>query len=182
MKNPQYIITVVLSFFVLGIVSCTDDTAKQSTVNTALVDLIPSNTLWDFSMMLTDSSFVKAKISSRKARLYGERQESYLDTNVIVDFLTPGGKRSARLTCDSAHIDNRTNNMWAKGKVIIVSDSSHTRVETSVMMWDNTRRKLYSNEYVKIQRPGELIEGGVGFESDESLRNYRIFRVSGVRQ
>ncbi|MBL7975696.1 MAG: LPS export ABC transporter periplasmic protein LptC [Candidatus Kapabacteria bacterium] len=180
MKRIPFIVLLVCSLLVFT--SCEDDTEKQSTVNASKLDLAPSNTLWDFSMMLTDSSFVKAKISARKARLYTDRQESFLDTNVVVDFLTVSGNRSARLTADSAHIDNRTNNMWAKGRVIVIADSSHTRVETSVMMWDNTRRKLYSNEYVKINRPGELIEGGVGFESDEYLKNYRIFKVSGVKQ
>lgn len=170
----------IYSTMLISFSSCTD--SKQAPPEQPKYDITPSNTLWDFKMDFMDSSVVKARLSARRARLYNDRQESLLDTNVIVDFMSPSGNRAARLTADSARVDNRTNNMWAKGKVIVISDSSHTRLETTLLLWDNTRRKIYSTEYVKITRPGEVIEGGVGFESDEYLKNYRIFKVSGVKQ
>jgi LPS export ABC transporter protein LptC len=172
---------VALYVLIVGLLcsSCTDDNS-QSQKDTILKDE-PSNTIWDFSMRMMDSNKTKSYITSRRARLYNDKQESYLDTNVVVEFMGSDGKRSAILTCDSAHIDNRTNNMWAKGNVVVVSDSSRTKVQTSLMLWDNTARKLYSDKYVRIQRPGELIEGGIGFESDEYLRNYRIYQVKGTK-
>ena len=41
------------------------------------------------------------------------------------------------------------------------------------------KRKLFSNQYVKINSPVEIIEG-YGFESNQDLSNYKIFKVSGV--
>jgi hypothetical protein len=65
---------------------------------------------------------------------------------------------------------------------VIESALSSTRVESNSMMWNGNTRKLSSQEYVKVNRPGEVLEGGVGFESDESMSNYRIFKVRGVKQ
>lgn len=173
------IIVLLELFIVLILSSCTDE-QSQSQKDKILRDE-PSNTIWDFTMRMMDSNKTKSYITARRARLYNDKQESYLDTNVVVEFMGTNGRRSAILTCDSAHIDNRTNNMWAKGNVVVVSDSSRTKVQTTLMLWDNTARKLYSDKYVRIQRPGELIEGGVGFESDEYLRNYRIYQVKGTK-
>ena len=161
--------------------SCVDP-ANNQIIEQPKNDITPSNTLWGVDMTFMDSTLTKAKLHANHVRLYSDKQESLLDTNVVVDFYSVTGTRNARLTCDSARVDNRSNNMWAYGHVLVVSDASQTRVETNSMMWDNTKRKLYSNEYVKITRPGEIIEGGVGFESDESISNYRIFKVSGVKQ
>ncbi|MBL7998537.1 MAG: LPS export ABC transporter periplasmic protein LptC [Candidatus Kapabacteria bacterium] len=181
--QPTIFLNPLVILFVLGCVmmasSCDDET--QTKPEPPKYDISPNNTLWDFSMKFMDGNTVKATLSARRARLYAERNESLVDTNVIAEFYSPYGNRVARLTADSARVDNRTNNMWAYKNVRVVGDSSRTTLETSVLMWDNSRRKLTSDKYVKISRPGELIEGGVGFESDEDLRNYRIYQVKGVK-
>jgi hypothetical protein len=48
-------------------------------------------------------------------------------------------------------------------------------------MWDNGSQKLYSTEFVTITSPNEKIQG-YGFESDQNLTNYKIFKVSGVKK
>lgn len=173
-----------ISLLILGIFflnSCNEE--KPATLsNKDIEDLSATNTLWNFSMRLMDTSHTKAMIWSERARVYDTQQQSNLDGHVIVDFFGVGNSRAARLSSDSAEIDNRTNNMWAKGNVVVVADNSKTILLTSELFWDNKRRKLYTNKYVKINRPGEEIQGGYGFESDEYLLNYRIFDVQGRKQ
>ncbi|MBN8571587.1 MAG: LPS export ABC transporter periplasmic protein LptC [Ignavibacteria bacterium] len=47
------------------------------------------------------------------------------------------------------------------------------------MLWKNKTQKVYSDVFVRITTPKEIIEG-VGFESDQNLTNYKIYQVSGV--
>ncbi len=168
----------VLSF----LTSCQDSDAQQSTLDDSKLDLAPSNILLDTDISFMDSLFTKAKVHAYRARVFNDKQETLLDSNVVVRFFNRDGSLAATLTCDHVRVDNRTNNMYSQGHVIVDSQQSMTHVETNSMMWDNARGKLYSNEYVKITKPNELIEGGVGFESDQSMSNYRIFKVSGVKQ
>lgn len=70
--------------------------------------------------------------------------------------------------------------MWAFGSVRVESDSTGARLTTTWLQWDNRNRKLRTNAFVRIERPGELVEGGQGFESDEYLKHYTIFRVRGT--
>jgi LPS export ABC transporter protein LptC len=109
-------------------------------------------------------------------------QETYLDGGLQVEFYSrSSGKRVSFLTADSAKIDDRTKNMLAWGHVVVIGDSSHSRLETSILHWDNKTQKLYSTEFVKITSPGEKLQG-YGFESDQNLTNYKIFKVSGEQK
>jgi LPS export ABC transporter protein LptC len=165
-----------------ALASCTREEPAAQTVDTSTLELEASNTVWNTDITFTDSMVTKARVHADRARLYGTRQETILDSHVVVHFFGTDGERLAELRCIQARVDNRTNSMYATGDVVIQSDVNGTRVEGVSMMWDNASRKLSSREYVKVTRIGEVIEGGVGFESDESMSNYRIFKVKGVKQ
>ena len=70
--------------------------------------------------------------------------------------------------------------MIAMGNVVVVSDSNNTTITTSLLKWNNDTRKLTSDRYVKIISPEQEIEG-IGFESDETLKNYTIYKVVCLR-
>lgn len=161
---------------------CGGDVQVAQTVDTSGIELDAANTVWDTEIVFTDSVTTKATVHADRARIYASRQETLLDSNVVVYFFEKDGTQAAQLHCRRARVDNRTNTMYATGDVVIESALSSTRVESNSMMWNGNTRKLSSQEYVKVNRPGEVLEGGVGFESDESMSNYRIFKVRGVKQ
>lgn len=140
---------------------------------------LPSHTSWDIRVTFMDSSRVKAILSSKRARVYEQRKETLLDTNVKVVFNNSLSKQIAVLTSDSARIDDRTRNMYASGNVRVVSDSTNTLLETPNLMWDHDKQQLFTQDKVHIKTPTETIDG-TGFISDQFLKNYRIFKVSGV--
>ncbi len=172
---------LVLSVLIV-LASCSDGTTKQPTVDVSQLDMSVSNYLSGTEITFMDSTMTKAVVSAHRARVFAARQETVLDTAVVVKFYNANGELNATLSCDMVQVDNRSNNMIATGNVIVDAKRTQTKVETKTMTWDNARRKLYSSEYVRITKPGELIEGGIGFESDEAMSNYRIFKVSGVKQ
>ncbi|MFM8568134.1 MAG: LPS export ABC transporter periplasmic protein LptC [Candidatus Kapaibacterium sp.] len=162
--------------------ACSGQEKAAQTVDMSTIEVEASNTVWNTDITFTDSMFTKARVHADRARLYAARQETILDSQVVAWFYGTDGARLAELRCIRASVDNRTNSMYATGDVTIVSDVNGTRVEGISMMWDNKTRKLSSRDYVKVVRTDEVIEGGVGFESDESMTNYRIFKVKGVKQ
>lgn len=134
------------------------------------------------TVTFVDSSHTKAVLKADRARVFSEHKKTYLDGNVKTDFFSAKTKeRISWLSSDSAEIDDSSKDMLAKGNVVLVSDSNKTRLETSILFWDNKTQKLYSTEFVKIKSPQESISGW-GFESDINLNNYRIFKVSGIQK
>ncbi|GAB1429702.1 hypothetical protein MASR2M18_05340 [Ignavibacteria bacterium] len=173
--NSRYLIFLVL---VTAFVGCKNEAGDKKSV--AVEVDIPIHTIWDFSMTLMDSSRIKATISSARAIVNEKGQETTLDSAVKVEFMSVYSRRVGMLTSDSAKIDDRTRNMFAYGNVKVVSDSTNVILTTPMLMWNNGKQLLFTTEKVHIVTPTEIIDG-IGFESDQYLKNYKIFRVSGIK-
>lgn len=156
--------------------------AKPKLLDSTDWSLLPDQTSKDFEVFFVDSSWTKAKLTAGRGRIYQSRMETLIDEGLQLDLYSKNSTSVATwLKADSARIDDRTRDMIAKGEVIVYSDSSQTRLETSVLQWNQAEQKFFSTAFVRIASPMELIEG-YGFESDQYLLNYRIFKVSGVKR
>lgn len=151
---------------------------KVSPEEFQLPDQLATNIVVDF----IDTSFLKARLWAKTGKVFFGRGETELVDGIRVEFYSKStGRRASILTADSAKINDRTKDMYAFGRVLVVSDSPKTILRTSLLEWKNRTQKIYSNEYVEIVRPDEEIRG-YGFESDVNLTNYKIYKVSGVKK
>lgn len=156
--------------------------AKPKVLDSTDWSLQPDQISHNFEMFFVDSSWTKAKLKAGRGRVYQARMETLIDQSLRLDLYSKNSSNVATwLTADSARIDDRTKDMIAKGNVIVYSDSSLTKLETSQLQWNQAEQKFFSTEFVRINSPQELIEG-YGFESDQFLLNYRIFKVSGIKR
>ena len=179
--KQNFIILFVVLLIVATFISCNEQktTPKKNKVKDA-VGLGPDQISWDVKVNFIDSSYTKAILFAKRARIYQKKRETLLDSSIKVLFLSKTtGATVSTLTADSARIDDESKNMLAFGKVVVISDSTKTKLETSLLEWNNASQKLYSTEFVKITSPDEIIKG-VGFESDQNLNNYKIFKVKSI--
>ena len=133
-------------------------------------------------VIFSDSSDTKAILTAARARIYQKRAETLLDGGMkVIFFEVETGDEASILTADSGRIDDKTRNMRATGNVVVVSEDSGRRLESSLLEWDNKTQKLYSTEFVKIYTPTGNLQG-YGFESDQNLTNYTFYKVSGEQR
>ncbi len=156
---------------------------KESNAGTIKLDTLNLATHRSYNPIIhfMDSMAVKAILHAGWASVYDTRQETQLGGGVKVEFLSKfTGQVVSTLTADSALIDDRTKDMTARGNVVVVSTTptGQRTVRTTLMMWSNTRQKLHSTEFVSIVAPQEQLQG-YGFESDQNLERYTIYKVSG---
>ena len=173
----------IIFFVVVFLTSCDEELkSKSGKADSLSKGIAPDQTGWNVEVRFVDTSFTKAILTTGRSRVYQSRMETYLDRGLVVQFYSKkSNARVSRLTADSAVIDDRTKNMVAKGSVRVVADSSGTTLETTVLHWDNKTQKIYTTEFVKIHSVNETIQG-YGFESDQNLTNYKIFKVSGIQR
>jgi LPS export ABC transporter protein LptC len=174
---------IVLSLLLFAFVACENpsDKAKNSQneqkIDPNQADQISKN----FQVKFIDSNHVKAFLSAKIARIYFAKQETYLDSNVKVDFFSKGStRRISYLTADSCIVDEKTKNMIALGRVVLTSDSTHSVLKTSRLEWNNQTQRIFTNKRFSFSNPDEYLEG-YGFASDQMLDNYTITKVSGQR-
>lgn len=141
---------------------------------------IPAQESWNTEVMLSDSGRMRATIRAGHVAIYDATHTTVLDSNVQVDFYSFAGLHSSVLTASSATIDDQTKDMVARGNVVVVSDSG-TTVTTELLKWDNKRRKVHSDQFVRVVSPHEILQG-YGFEADQDLKNYVIYRISGQKR
>ena len=91
---------------------------------------------------------------------------------------------SSILYSDSAHINNRYNNMIAEGNVVIYSPKTNLMLLGSKVLWDNRAKRILSEENVTIVKVTEndqipCVQKSIGFESDMDLSNYIFYNIKG---
>ena len=175
-------LTIIVSLSALiTIPSCQDRKAPQRSADDPYLTA-PLHASKDIVVRFYDSTIVRAQLTSRTAFVFEDRKETNLGGGVRVRFFDrTTGKQAAVLTADSAIIDDKTKDMTAIGHIVVVSDSSQTRLETSRLIWDEKTERIRTNERVRITTPTEVIEG-TGLVSDQFLTDYRLFKVHGVHQ
>lgn len=176
MKTNMYVIAICMLF----LASCTSRNSTTRVTDDPFLTA-PEHLSFNVEVVFTDSAFTKAILHAGEAQVFEGRQQTTLSKHVRVDFFSRQGGNSARLTSDSAIIEDRTKNMTAIGHVRIHSDSNRTTLTTKRLVWVNATQRVHSEDSVRIVTPAETIEG-VGFESDQYLTSYRIFRVTGVHR
>ena len=180
-QGGWFIVTAMIVLLLILSTGCRERTAVTSVKNDPFLRS-PTHVSYNLEILLSDSSFVRAKILADVGRVHEDLQQTVLVGNVrVVFFRTRSDGIAARLTCDSIVIDDRTRDMLAFGSVVVVSDSTKTTLRTTQLMWMHAVQRVRSDQPVRIETPTEQIDG-IGFESDQYLTDYRIFRVRGVHQ
>ncbi len=153
-----------------------EEKIRPAVASGPLADL-PSQESWNSTVTFTDSARVRAVLWSGHISVYSRLQYTLLEESVRVDFYNEAEQHTSRLTARRGKVNDRTRDFEAYDHVVVVSDSG-TVLTTERLFWTNATRRIHTDAYVEITSPTEQIRGH-GMESDQSLKNYRIFRVTG---
>ena len=174
---------VTRMFFSVLIVHCAlfltacEEKIKPSVANTGVGQDVPTQESWKSHITFTDSGRVTAIVNAGHIAVFEHSRFTLLDEGVRIDFFNEKAQHTSALTADRGKVNDVTHDLEAYGNVVVVSDSG-TVLKTQELFWDNARQLIHTPAYVEIASPSEQIQGQ-GLESDQSLKNYRIFKVTG---
>lgn len=176
-------VEINLNFFILFTIlsilfyyGCSDQSVKPKIISIKTREL-PDQESFNTKVVFSDSGIVKAILRAGHIAVYSSRNETLLDGGISVDFYDKEGNHTSVLTAERGKVDDVTQDLYAIGNVIARSDSGVV-LKTEELKWVNSKRKIVTDKYVEINSPTEEIRG-YGLESDQSLKDYVIFRVSG---
>lgn len=165
---------------VLIMITGCEEKIRPSVISTVDSRTLPQQESWNSTITVSDSGRVTAIIFAGYIRVFESDQKTYLSQGVKVRFFNTKGIQTSELTSNEGTVDEMTNNLEARKNVVVVSsDSSHMMTEQ--LFWDNDRQLIYTPAFVRITTKKDKLQGH-GFESDQGLNNYRIFRVTGQSQ
>lgn len=175
MVYQNNIIFLIILLLVLSLSSC-DDKFKptQTDLNTAE---IPSQESWNSTVIFSDSGQTKAVLEAGHISVYSLKGYTLIDSGAKVNFYKDGEVAST-LKGRKGKINDKTKDIEIYDSVSVVNTEG-SELKTQKLLWNNVTRRVSSDEFVSIKTPAETIEG-IGFESDQNLKNYKIFKVSGT--
>ncbi len=175
MKYSTFFSYLIFLFIFLSLISC-DDKFKPNQSNQYTPES-PSQESWNSTVTFSDSGKIKAVLLAGHISVFTNKYYTLIDSGAKVDFYRNGNIVST-LTGRRGKIDDKTKDIEIYDSVDVVNTEG-SELKTQKLIWNNQTQRVSSDEFVKIKTPSETIEG-IGFESDQNLKNYKIFKVSGT--
>jgi LPS export ABC transporter protein LptC len=169
-------ISVIL--LVLIIISCENDieVIKSFSQNT----LMPRQSMIDAEIIYTDSGRVQLMITAPEIHYFNETSEQYTEFpyGVFTEFFDRDENVESQLSSKYA-IYYTDKELWeAKDSVVVINQAGEI-LNTEQLFWDERNKIIYSNSFVKVTRPDEVIMGE-GFEADETFSRWKIKKIQGT--
>ena len=178
MKFYSKHIFAIFFFFSFCFISCENELAEIQRVFQQ--EEMTREVMKEVEILYSDSAVVNVRIISPTLIRFTNKQDPKQEfpDGLIVDFLSPNGKISSKLTAKYGMRYENQNQIVVRDSVIWESVSKE-RLETEELTWDEQKEKLYTNKYVTIIRPEEIIFG-YGFEANQNFTYSKIKAIEGT--
>lgn len=131
------------------------------------------------TLIYSDSAVIKVKIAAPlMIRTPGENPVTDMPEGIRALFFNADGRQSSILTANRAVQYPKKGIMEAHGNVVVVNELGDT-LYTEKLVWVESEERVYSDQYVRIIRPDEIIYGD-GLESNQNFTKYKILNIRGT--
>lgn len=133
----------------------------------------------DVEMIYSDSAILRVSVSGPRMLRHIDKDEPRQEftDGIKVIFYSPGGRAQSTLTAKHATRYDKKNAIYVRDSVIWQSGNKE-RLETEELIWEEKKDRVYSNRFVKIVKPDEVIYG-YGFEANQAFTEWTINAVEG---
>ncbi len=166
---------LILLFLSVSFFSC--DNKFQPPATGVKSDNIPDQESWKAVVTFSDSGKVRAVLNAGHIQMFNFKKITLIDSGAVVDFYRDGEVVST-LSGMRGKIHDESKDIEIFDSVKVVNKEGSI-LKTSKLYWTNKTQRVSSDAFVKIVTPKEEIEG-IGFESDQNLKNYNIYKVTGI--
>lgn len=141
---------------------------------------LPSQEATNFQTMFTDSGEVRFSLIAPKLLRFENEGQPFVEFPEGIELVKYDANQNiiSSITADYAKQFPKEDKWEAKNNVVVTNLEGDT-LKTEHLIWEEKTEKIYTEEFVKIIRPDQIITG-IGFESDQSLQNWRIKNIKGT--
>lgn len=173
--------TTVFLYFILALCltqsACENDADQIAAVTKRYNG--PIEKIENLETIYSDSSIVKVKVTAPMLKKFIQPKPiTELPQGINIDFYDEDFKVVSKLVAKYAIHYEQEKKWIAKNDVVVVNEKNE-KLNTEKLEWNEVTGKLYSDQFVKITTPEEIIMG-TGFEADQNFDSYRIFKVTGT--
>jgi LPS export ABC transporter protein LptC len=133
----------------------------------------------EVEILYSDSAVIRVKILAPTMLRYLDTQEPYQEfpDGVHVEFFDAAQRVSSTLTSNYAIRYERESKIVVQDSVVWQSVAGE-KLESEELVWDEKTQKVFTNKFVVITRPDEIIYGH-GFEANQDFSYSKIKAIEG---
>jgi LPS export ABC transporter protein LptC len=136
----------------------------------------------DVEVIYSDSAVLRVKIEGPLLRryVYRFRVEEEFPEGVVVNFFDTNARPTAWLSAKYAirkPQEHRTHRTIVRDSVVL-HNTLGEKIEGLELIWDENEETIYTDKFVKITRPDEIIYSR-GFKSNQDFTKYTLYAVEG---
>lgn len=177
-KHRNFIFLCFL-FFIFNsnffLTSCVNksDIEKVKAYN-SIVDSLPTEIIYNFELKYSEEGNILFELNSPKAVNWGVQGLLIFPEGFEVTFFDKENNQKSYLRANYGENIERKKFMVAKGDVVITNFITKETLNTEEMNWDQNKKLIYTDKFVKITTEDDVIYGDGGFESDEEFNEWTI--------
>lgn len=148
--------------------------------NVAGFDTLPTQSAFNIETIYTDSARIQLLIRAAEMNRYTTNKEApYYEfpRGIYVEFYGSDEQVHSKLEAKYAIYHDKTDLWEARHNVVAVNKDGEV-LNTEVLFWDQRKKLIYSDKYVKITTADEVIFGE-GIEANQDFTDWKIKKVTG---
>ncbi len=166
----------LLFFLIVAIiVGCDNNSSPKAIIEEGIaVDSLPSLTGENINTIVSDSGRISYRMEAPILAIYDKVKTPYWNFPEGVHMTTYSkmGKDNGAIKSKFAiyHVEKK---LWELRKNVVVTNPDGKTIETELLYWDQDKKSIYSDAFVKITDDGTITKG-TGFKSDESFEAWTL--------
>jgi len=134
----------------------------------------------NFEMIFSDSAIVRFKLITPKMIRHDQEKEPFTEfpDGIEIEKYDSKMRIVSHITANYARYIDQDENWIAKNNVIAVNEAGDS-LKTEELIWDEKKGRIHTEQYVKIIRTDQIING-IGLDSDQDLLNWEIKKPTGT--
>ena len=166
-------------FFLLFIVACNNDKPDKigAVVNRSKM---PKMRATEITTIISDSGITRYRITAPRWNIYDKASQPYQEfpDGIYFEKFDANMKVDANIQSNYARF-NENDQIWELRGKVRAMDIQGELFETQQLFWNQRLARFYSDSLIKITRATDIITG-IGFESNETMTQYKIKKTLGV--
>jgi LPS export ABC transporter protein LptC len=167
-----------ISFFLISALFLSCETNRDEVLSIGKKTITPSQTGKNVDMLYSDSTVLKIKLQAPQMLMYDKGVKeplTILPKGVMVIFYDRNEKESTTLKGNYAIRYEKSQRMEIRYNVEVVNEKGE-KLNTERLVWDEQKKKITSNAFVKITTAKEVITGN-GLEANQDFTKYEIKNI-----
>lgn len=143
-------------------------------------DSLPVMDTREVTTLISDSGVTRYRIKTKEWKVFDRKSPPYwaFERGIYLEKFDTLFQMEASIQADTAYYYNKEE-LWKLMGHVDIHNLKGERFNTELLFWNQRTQKVYSDRFIRIEQPDRIITGW-GFESNQQMTVYTIFKTEGI--